>query len=187
MKLYHYAHEKFPQLETLHYRQVKKEGVHASADYGKHISFFFDPLDPIVLDQVYGDHHAFWKHGAQIWEHECDSHAFGDFTYYIAETPEKLELFYEYHANKITLNQYYRRLDPILKAHQYEGNQHQLDHAAAKFVGHTSRYQRDAHRYPNWEEVKNKYAACVPHVMLYPQLGFTPVRYTRQITIGQSR
>lgn len=187
MKLYHYATEKYPQLETLHYRQVKFDRKGASAEYGKHISFFFDPLNPMVLDEVYGQDHIFWKHGHTIWEHVTESHSIGDFAYEIVESPEKIKLLYQLHRGELTINQYYKKVDQVVKDHQYSGDQKLFDSVAHQFVGTTSRYQKEAKRYPNWDDIKNKYAACVPHVMLYPDKGYAPVSSASQITIGKPR
>lgn len=185
MKLYHYATQHFPQLETLKFqkRNEKRKGV-TDSNYANHISFFFDPLDPIVLNEVYGSFHHFWKEGAVVWEHVCESHHFGDFDYHIVETPEKMKILYD---DSLSDDMYYRKLDLIHKEHHYLGNQSEFDVAARKFVGHTSKYQKRAPTYKNWEDIKTKYAATVPHVMLYPNKGFVKVESAGQITIGKRR
>ena len=154
-----------------------------SADYNKHISFFFDPIDPMVVDQVYGKFHHFWAHGATVYEHVVDSRQIGKFNYHITETPEKIEILYD---DSISTKRYYELLEQINKTNHYLGTEREFDQAAKKFVGQTSKYQKKVHTYPNWNDIKNKYAACVPHVMLYPDKGYCKVLSSRSLTIGKT-
>ena len=91
------------------------------------------------------------------------------FQYEVVESPEKTKIYYD---DDLTIPQYYRLLKEINETNKYIGKSNKdLEAIGERFVGTTTEFFKQIKNRPNYDEIKYKYAATVPHVMLYPHLG----------------
>lgn len=179
MFLYHYAKKEFQTLKTL----AKQRGGSAAEypHYENHISFFFErpPIEKLGL--IFGPDHHTWHPGAHLVEHMVELSNLGTFTYELVESPEKTLLYYD---DSISESQYHRRLDEIVKRHKYEGDSvADLLYAVKQNIGQTEKCFMELPSRPNFDQIKNKYAATVPHLMIYPATGEIKVTRTFRVNI----
>lgn len=200
MKLYHYHSTPLDSLLT-----KRKQGILEPQEititeeeatrlqlpgaYIDHISFFIDPIPAKLLGELFGDFHQYWFTGNTIIEHVVDTDDLeAQITYRIVETPDKLQYLdsldiADDHSD--WLQEYYIGLNKIQAQNGELGTMRSgLEKQIERFVGRTDFFYQEARKRPDWEENKSKYAACVPHVMLYPAQGMIPVRERYRITIG---
>ena len=173
MLLYHYSKERFNELRTKENRgestpnTFKNNGVIGS--YDQHISFFLDPIPTSIMGKIYGKEHHTWYPGNELYQYEIESKDIGDFTYSIVETPEKLELYYD---DSVSEKQYQERYSKIVSDLKLIGhNNKDLEIACKRYIGKTRSCIEKVKDLPNWNDLKNKYAAGVTHLMLYPTDG----------------
>lgn len=201
MKLYHYHTSPLDTLLT-----KRKQGIlsqheisiaeeeaarlHLPGAYIDHISCFFDPIPSQMLGTLFGDFHQCWFNGNTMIEHIVDTADLDTRVIYrIVETPDKLQYLDSLEKtddNPDWLKDYYLNLNTIQERNGELGTLRvDLEKQIQIFVGTTSFFYREARKRPDWEENKLKYAACVPHVMLYPSQGRIPVRERYRIVIGE--
>lgn len=177
MKLYHYAVTPFDHLMS---RVAQGVGVWKPGPwhYDKSISLFMEPI-PRNLASILKHKHSFWRQGAMIIEHVIDSSEIPvDIFYHLVETPERTTLLYE--------KQNWSRVatDPSLKdkyldeIDNMEISKGYKDRGRNNMIVAAKRYNTDIERYyrkmleldkMNPEDgLLKKYAACVPHLMIYP-------------------
>lgn len=199
MLLYHYSKEKRPMLLTLE-RQNKvsaservkeeKEYVKACKLYGyirpgyyfEHISFFFERPPLENMSSFYGPGHQVWYKGNELYEHVVDSSKIGSFLYEIVESPEKTEIYYN---NSLSDKEYFERLGSLMNKNLYVGkNNALLEEALKPLLGTTEEYFKLLKTRSNFEEIRNKYAATVPHLMVYPIVGQIKPSTITKVTIG---
>lgn len=192
MKLYHYSKEHYDELRTLEKQRpiTREEKAKAIKDclnsghpgfYYEHISFFFDPIPYDILGKIFGKDHHTWFPGSRLFEYEIDVKQLGHFSYYIVETPESTELFYD---DTISESEYYQKLDQLNKDKHYIGSgEKELIKASQSLIGSTREYYLKVKSRPNWDDIKNKYAATVPHVMVYPDKGIVKYDAVKEVTI----
>ena len=180
MQLYHYSKELYPELKTLEMqRSITKDEIKnyesfktplsPSKPYWKHISFFFDPIPIDKIGVWYGKGHRIWYSGNRLYEYTVNAKDLGRFSYEIVEPPEKTAILFD---DTIPTEVYYSRMLEIIKANEYRGDSlSDLLKASKPFIGKTAKYFEAAVNHPNFEDFKEKYAACVPHVMIYPASG----------------
>lgn len=186
MLVYHYSKSSFPRLETLEYRGTKsdskpQEGVYKLlGNYNQHVSFFLDPIPFQVMGKIYGKDHHTWYSGNELYQYIVDTDKIGNFNYHIVETPEKLKLFYD---DNLSDNDYEREIELLVTKNKIIGNQNELNKAARPYVGTLRDNINKVHRLPNWDSIKNKYAAGVTHLMIYPETGFIDYEERSKIKI----
>lgn len=183
MDFFHYSAERYSVLKTLEY-QKKNAGEKNSIglDYEKHISFFFEKPPLEKMGVIFDGKNSFWVAGAEVWEHTVTLAAFGSFRYRIVESPEKTELYYD---DKISVAEYHERLDALLKEKGYEGSDGKaLTTALEPLKGTTRKCFLLLPTRRDFEEIAKKYAATVPHVMVYPDSGQIRVSSSRKVKIG---
>ena len=78
------------------------------------------------------------------------------------------------------LNQYKRKIGEIGTGVS------KLNTQIKKFSGCTERAILKASKHPDFEHFKNKYAANVPHLMIYPSNGLISVTTVNAVEIGHS-
>lgn len=180
MLIYHYSKEKYDKLLTLEkQRNITPEervkamkamvqGDHAGM-YFEHISFFIDPLPLDVIAGIFGGMHPVWQTGTNLFQYVVETSLLPRFKYEVVESPEKTELYYD---DNISTEEYYRRLKQLNKEKGYVGNgSTALTTACKPLVGRTREFYQQLSNRSNFDELKNKYAATVPHLMLYPDSG----------------
>lgn len=186
MLVYHYASEKHSVLKTLEKQgkiskeeKLKEEELYAikckkykysiPGYYYEHISFFFDKVPIDIIADCFNHEHEFWKSGSQIYQYTVDTDKIGNFLYEIVESPEKTDLVFD---ESISEKDYYILHAKMVIENKYIGkNSSELEKASSKFIGTTRQYFKALKERDNFNDLKKKYAATVPHVMIYPHLG----------------
>lgn len=187
MLLYHYSKDRFSILKTLEkQRKIKSDEVHKAHEdfldfekkygiqrpgyYYEHISFFFEKI-PLNLYKYFPKDHSVWVKGNSLYEYTVDSKSIKHFGYELVETPEKIKLYYN---NDITLDEYFKRMGMLYERERYIGKDNDMFEKVVKY----NKLAEVQNNYfillkdrPNYNEIKDKYAATVPHVMIYPVLG----------------
>jgi len=183
--LYHYASSLYPTLQT---RQ--KQGLITAADlsiekeiakkigkpgaYSEHISFFFEKIPLDILGSIFGKDHHVWFSGNVLFEYRVDANSLSDFKYEIVESPQAMELYYD---DSIQGKHYVQAYNRIMrdKGYRGQGASELLKAVAPLKVLTRLKYQQITTR-PNWGDIRKKYAATVPHVLIYPNGG--EIKYT---------
>ena len=186
MLLFHYSKEKYNTLLTLEKQRVitkeerekeerefveysKKAGYMRPGYYFEHISFFFEPPPLDIMSTIFPADHSAWCKGAVLYEHVIDTNDLKGFQYEVVESPEKTNIYYD---DDLTIPQYYRLLKQLNENNKYIGKSNKdLEEIGQRFIGTTTEFFKQIKDRPNYDEIKYKYAATVPHVMLYPHLG----------------
>lgn len=187
--LYHYATLQYDVLKTRKAQGVPKPNDTAGVitlngkefDYTEHISFFVEPVPLETMGKVYGKEHNVWYPGSQLYEHRVDLSQTKSFDYHFVETPEKIAMLFD---DSIDDDEYYKRLKKINRQKGYVGSSlSEFMHPYDQFQGQTKRHVLRASSFPKWDVNRFKYAACVPHVMVYPKTGEMPVESVKFVTI----
>lgn len=192
MNLYHYAAQRFDVLKTrreqgvLTKQQIAEAETHAKAydrigAYCDHISFFFERVPLDIQGGVYGKDHPVWFPGNKLFEYELPLVGLPDFSYEVVETPKKTELYYD---ESLTIPAYKNKLRLLNQKEGYQGSGYkELIKALRPLEGSTRECIAKANSYPNWDEIKDKYAANVPHVMIYPKGGKIYFAKVREVVV----
>lgn len=187
---YHYSKEQYDVLKS-HVLQGKVKRDNNPTQYGKNISLFFEPI-PLHLPEILHNSHEFWKSGNSVWCHEIDSRDLPiNILYKITESPEKVNLLYnkqdwtKAEGNEELTNQY------ISEIHQMEEKLKYIGKGRGEFLRISERFRSGIEGYykamyelhlknPD-DKLIEKYAACVPHAMIYPDMA--PVRVSRSYMV----
>lgn len=200
MLLYHYSDKQHKTLKTLlnqgKVTAVEREkaereaikhktlfGVFQPGYYFEHISFFFDPI-PRNIYSYFPKTHKVWTKKNKLYEHvvEVDDNT-QQFYYEIVEFPERIELYYD---RKVDDKTFFKRVGAMLKEDGYIGKGSiELEEVLRKkdLLGKTEEFFTKLPSRPNYKDVQNKYAATVPHVMLYPIVGQIKVKESKLIIL----
>lgn len=194
MKLYHYSDTHYDVLLTRRMTgQAAPEGVKVSDDYLDHISFFFDPIPSKILPEVFSKGHPFWYTGHRIYEHIIDVNELEDgIRFHVVESLMKTKLLDEFSEEHNWVDD-----DPILlrkwenliagetlKAGEAGRSRTRLKIQISKNTGITASCFIAASQRDDFHYGYNKYAANVPHLMLYPEGGKIIVREVNELKIG---
>lgn len=178
MLLYHYSADRYSSLKT-----VEKQGKVTPEDrkvpeniwyerpgrYFEHISFFFDPVPLESIASYFPKDHRVWHSGQKLFQYLIDTRKIGDFKFEVVEFPEKTKLYYD---ESLTIEAYYKAVLLEMDKNGYMGQGSEaLDTACMKFTRTTKEHFKKIPSRPNYSEIKYKYAATVPHVMVYPETG----------------
>lgn len=201
MLLYHYSKAPLGELRTSESRGVvtpeqRQRGLelvkHYSevAPYYQHISFFFDAIPADILGTLFAKHpEAVWRTGDAYYEHVIDTKDIEEFKYRIVETSVVDDDGIEWpgdDASPIKKQAYFAELyEHNLKAGYIGFNNYTLERTAKRFVGNTRNAFIHATQNPFTADSLKKYAADVPHLMLYPAGGsIRVIKAPRKIKIG---
>lgn len=157
--------------------------------YDRQISFFIDPIPRDLPDKFDGRHH-FWKSGKTLYEHEIvvspANKALENIRFMLAEAPWRKKLMDQTNFNNEREVQEYYLKCAAMRAHLGEQGEgiSSLSKVIEKYKGtcnqHFGQYRDD----PYYETtILPKYAAMVPHLMLYPKDGIIPVHQIRKIKL----
>ncbi len=192
MKLYHYAAQHFDALRTLEkQRPITAKEIQAGAEamqsgiypgpYYTHISFFVEPVPLDILSKIFPKEHASWFSGSRLYQYTIDAGHIGAFKYLVTETPEKSVLYYD---DSLDTKAYYRRyLKQLHDLHHVGEGAAQLEKAVKPYLGKTRGFFEQIPQRPNYAELKLKYAATVPHVMLYPESGVIEYESVKKVVV----
>lgn len=201
MQLFHYSVERYGTLKTRekqgtvteedrqkdiqeHQDYYNKMGIDRPGFYFEHISFFFERPPLERMSKVFPSGHDFWFKGNRVFEHIVDSSSIGSFDFEIVEFPEKYDLYYNDNIDTAT---YVVKLKEATESLGYIGKGNKALELAVvnnKLLNKTGHYYDLLKSRPNFDKIKNKYAATVPHVMLYPSTGIVRPFKIQQVVIG---
>lgn len=203
MKLYHYAEQLYSPLMTRH----RKGGVsnkeyqsslvtanmyHKVGSYFDHVSFFFEPIPLGEIGKIFATdkpHHT-WVNGKVLYEHIVDSDlAPKDMRYNIVETPALREFWMKENlSDHDDDNQW---IDAFSRASALQKRIGEIGAGVASFNAVAPKYANGILKHyltskksDRWDSNQRKYAADVPHVMIYSQIGTFQVELINLVTVG---
>jgi hypothetical protein len=189
MKLYHYSKEKYNILKTkarqLDIREASESFSIRSLPYDRHVSFFTEQPPFDLFESIYGTAHPFWKPGNIIYEHLVDLKDLPkDFFYLLVESAEVTKLYYDPASDRLSNEDYVNKKIDILTKNRYYGtNLHDLQTVIMKVRGKIRSSYAALPERPNFDQIKDKYAPAVPHLMIYSNIGSFKVSGVSKITI----
>lgn len=167
-------------------------------DYKDHISLFMEPIPLNIVAGAFKEH-AFWYPGNALYEYTIKLSALDKFNYYLAESHEKTDLINEYFFIKKLLNGDETDDPRILKEY---GNKKIKIHKDMKYIGQGISDLKIAIANSNADIVQDylklpkqplylenitKYAATIPHLMVYPFNGEIEIFSSRTVIVGNAR
>lgn len=192
MKLYHYNTKHFdtvcPQSLQPGYVEDPNAKPIKAGIYGRYVdnvSLFLEPAPLDIIAKAFNNEHPFWRSGVRVYEHIIDTDDLPhDIEYMFVETPELMEYFYNTpwsDTDKAVQDRFLQgRKDLRDKVGDYGKGRHNLILRATELQGTTrDAYLRIRER-ENYEDIKTKYAATVPHLMCYPGMCLPVTRATRR-------
>ena len=157
--------------------------------YNQQISFFIDPI-PRDLPDKFDGRHRFWKSGKTLYEHEVVVNSaispLALVKFMLVEAPWRQKFMDQTDFNNEHDARNYHLKCAAMRVHLGEQGQGVSDliKVIEKYKGtcnqHFGQYRDD----PYYEtDILPKYAAMVPHLMLYPKDGIIPVHQIRRIKL----
>jgi hypothetical protein len=205
MELYHYSKEPYTELLTKRASGVasdqdilkavtssKLRGLHGHL-YVDHISFFLDPIPSIVVGNIFHGH-SFWVKGNTIYEHVIDVDKLEkNIEYEFVESEQRIELLDQFAEQENWTSDdpaIYKKWLTTELTHKYRwkeiGESREFLKTKIKELrGHLGVQFMKARERDDYKDNAQKYAAFVPHVMLYPSSGAIKVEETLIVTIGK--
>lgn len=206
MKLFHYSKDLHEVLKTkraiglseLEQAKLKDKTLkkYPGRHYFDHISFFFDPIPVDIIGDLYGPDHPVWFNGNSLYEHEI---SINDPPFHIPfEVVESvnqihaLDIFAVEHnwvdEDPILLNKWFEHIGrEKIKWGEWGDTLPKLILQIKKNKGITRQSFINAVERDDFNENKRKYAASVPHLMVYPPEGYLPVTKVTKVVIGKKR
>lgn len=183
LMLYHYAAEPHLTLMTRE-RQGLKTPDGVEPGYEQTMSFFFERPPLEELGTIFGKDHPVWYPGSVVYEHQVPISRLGDIAYTLTESPEKTTLYYD---TSVSDSAYPKLLKEMELNHRYTGHTlEDLKQAISPNLNTVATAYRLLMTYPNFKEIKMKYAACVPHLMVKPKGGLVKVDTIERRVIGSA-
>ena len=200
MKLYHYSKPLYEAIRTkanlgiATQEEIIKENewsklVNSPGSYHDHVSFFFDPLPLKTLAKIFHGANEFWINGNKIYEYIIDIRVLNsDILFYITESPYQVETLSKtdwVYTDEFKIK-YMRNKHKEMKEMGEIGNGiKNLETQINKYKGKTEDYYLKASKQYDFEDNIKKYAASVPHVMLYPSGGSIKIETTSKCIVGK--
>ena len=205
MFIYHYSAKPHPTLLSkaasgvMTPAQIKlvrleaRKKPYKALPYCDHISFFFDPIPSEILPKIFGEGHPVWFKGNKLYEHVVSvSDLPSDIVYHVVESQKRTELLDKFSEENNWVDD-----DPdllfkwqILISQQEAlwGEQgigrSKLEQQIKQNAGNTGNNYIKASERDDFEFGRNKYAANVPHLMLYPPEGKIKITQINSLIIG---
>lgn len=186
----------FNSAEVKLLRAASKAKGDAGYTYCDHISFFFDPIPSSLLPKVFENEHPFWYRGHKLFEHIIAIKSLPiDIIYHVVESENKTRLLEKFSLennwvddNPALLKEWIALENrTAIELGEKGRGRTNLERQASINVGRTADFYKAFAVHPDFEFGKRKYAANVPHVMLYPPKGAIEVREIKSLTIGNDR
>lgn len=202
MKLYHYSKKRYDVLKSRRVQGVcTKEEIEeaekfalqysSGGPYIDSLSLFFDPIPYILLPKIFKNGHHTWVKGNELFEYVINVDSLEkNINYYVTETPDDLK-----DLDKIDDNKWEN--DPNYSVeyfkHKFKRKQStgeigtslsKLKDQIKIYAGGTEQSYIAASKRSDFIDNQNKYAASVPHVMVYPSNGIINIESTRKIKMG---
>lgn len=194
-KLYHYSENEFDILKSLRLQNRASEistpiknRKYYPGEYSDSVSFFFEPIPTDIISACFKHEHDFWRSGKILFEHTVSISSLKDFKYHIVESPLKTAIYDNFpelpSMNDVTWDNYLRLSMELQQLAGEIGTDISTFKEIIHFLEGTTREQFSKIRYrKDFNNIKSKYAATVPHVMLYPKTGTVQVESVRKIKI----
>ena len=190
MKFYHYNTEEFDALLSIAIRGKGDIGNNPRA-YNRNISLFLEPL-PLNVAEIFNNTHEFYRSGLTLIEHVVDSSAIPlDVLYTLTETPEKVALLYGSQqwyegmpTELIDANKKEIEDMEIDKGYIGQGRMNIIKACRSVPKGIEKYFRKSAklhEKFPD-DKINEKYAANVPHLIIYPKDKIN-VQSTKPITL----
>ncbi len=162
-------------------------------DYKRSVSFFLEPI-PRNLPSILHNEHKFWKSGVSLWEYVIDSRDLPkSVPFQLVESNETTELLYRKQDwsnaenNPALVKKYKQEIEQLkLELHLKGEGSTALEVIARKYSKGIANYYAKAYKLhkDNPEDgIMDKYAACVPHLMVYPGVQFVPYKERNPIKL----
>ena len=193
--LYHYSAEKHSVLKSIEKQnklthEDKEKWDKLAREFGRmgayyqHISFFFEPIPLDIISKVFSGQHPVWYSGNVLYEHKVSIDDLGEFSYELVESPEVTELYYNPRYDNYSDKEWIKLKNKITQENGYTSNTpEELINAISKNIGSVrDAYIQLPHRL-NFQDIKLKYAATVPHLMIYPKSGMDNVTSVSKVVI----
>lgn len=191
MKLYHYSKDKYKDIRS-QVAQGAMESTNDDRQYGKSVSLFLERL-PLTVAEIFNNTHQFYRSSLELWEYEVDTSDIPiDIIYTLTETPEKTALLYGsqkwYEGMSAELIQSNKKeIDDmeIAKGYQSKGRIALVKACKSVPKGIEQYFEKTAKLAKKFPEdgLDKKYAASVPHLMIYPNDKPIPYRNVKMITL----
>lgn len=162
-------------------------------DYKRNVSFFLEPI-PRNLPSILHNEHNFWKSGVSLWEYVIDSRDLPkNVPFQLVESNEATELIYRkqdwsnVNDNPALIKKYKQELEQLKIELRLKGEgSTALEVIARKYSKGIANYYAEAYKLhkDNPEDgIMDKYAACVPHLMVYPGVQSVPYKECNPIKL----
>ena len=199
MKLYHYSKDlyvvlmsgnksgKFSKKEMLENTKWAND-THRPGPYGDSISFFFDPIPADIIGKLYNGGNDFWIDGNTIYEYIIDtSQLEHNILFSLVESPTDVSDLDN--TKWIDTDEFLRsyiaaKEDKKRKNGETSTGIVNLEKQIRKYIGTTKKSYINASKRPDFKENITKYAANVPHLMLYPKHGVIGIESINTLTIS---
>jgi hypothetical protein len=202
MKLYHYSKDRYSILMTRAKsgkctKSELAEAIRISKEYSRvgsyndHISFFFDPIPLDTVAKIFKGKNDFWIKDNEIFEYVIDTKSLDkNILFEVVETPNDIktldatdwidtdEFLIEYLAKKSEMKKHLGETGTGIS---------NLDKQILKYSGRTDEFYNAASKRKDFEYNITKYAASVPHVMIYPKEGSIKYESVDKVIVGTSR
>lgn len=194
MLFYHYSTEQYAELKSLSAQQGSMPKTIRM--YGNSISLFIEPL-PLIVADIFRQEHSIYRSHKEFYEHVLDSNDLPlNIDWHITETPEKVDLLYnkqkwyegmsedEIRSNKLEIvemenKQRYNGVGRLSLVKRLKESRFFSSKSMEQY------FKEAQHLNANNPEDKilEKYAACVPHVMIYPCMKPIEVKSSKLIEL----
>ena len=200
MYIYHYSSKSYSELRSLANQPGKsKEEIDElnkkytrSMDPGPYcnqISFFIEPIPFDIIGDLFGNKHPVWFNGNSLYEYLIDIDSIDkNIMFMVAETPGDMKLIDSYDTDSM-LDEDFEKFMKIKQHEKYIRGEvgigrDNLRKQIKVYLGTTRQAFINARKRPDAKETASKYAAYVPHLMLYPESGIIRYRSRDIIKVG---
>ena len=198
--LYHYSSERYDILKTKRLttsftddelKGIEKETkqFNTISDYIDHISLLFDPIPSKLLPTIFPDDHHIWFKDSVVYEYIVDIDDIErPFAYEVAESPEDVRQIdnTDWTNDSVEFTAKYTRKQQKRKRKTGEVGTdfNTFLKQVNKYKGTTEAAYEKAPTSKDWNLNLYKYAATVPHIMIYPKNGLIKFRSINKVIIG---
>lgn len=197
MILYHYSKDPHSSLKSKRMQVTNKSMGHIpfnlDFEYDDNISFFLDPIPAKLLPALFNNRHPVWTKGVVLYEHIVDASKLPNVIgFELVESANKTKFFDEfvnkhkwYSDDPGLLKLWWDEITPKLVSWGEVGSYRDaLISIIRKNKGRTEMFFKKAVQRKDFEHNRNKYAANVPHLMVYPPSGVIDVLSINKIIMG---
>ena len=193
--LYHYSLERYDRLLSLEAQggdvdlkleNMRAEFRHTTNRYSEKINFLFAPAPLDKIAGYYNGENPFWTSGAKLYEYRVRIKNLDDMPGTLSEELWHTALLnaVEWYDDKDRRAEWFSAI-AILRKMQGSiiTNNRDLVTQAERYAPLTASQYSLMQSNPEWDDVKLKYAATVPHVALAPPDGIIVYDIIREVTV----